>query len=126
MLRQLAPLLVASAALAAFLGGHLQPLDDTLAELRFRGAPRQPTGELVLVDIDANSLAAIGRWPWPRAIHARILDQLRGLNSGAIGYDIDFSTASTSDADRQLAEALEGADGSVVLPAFNQSLDGVL
>jgi diguanylate cyclase (GGDEF)-like protein len=124
MLRQLAPLLVASIALAAFLDGKLQPLDDTLDELRFQNAPRQPTGDLVLVDIDAKSLSAIGRWPWPRAIHAEILNELTRLNAAAIGYDIDFSTTSTTEADRKLAEALEAANAALVLPAFNQNLDG--
>ena len=60
-------------------------------DLRFRLTEREPTGNIVLVDIDAKSIAAEGRWPWPRRIHAELVDGLRALGASEIAFDVDFS-----------------------------------
>ena len=41
----------------------------------------------VIVDIDNESLAEIGQWPWPRTILARLTNQLTRLGAAAIGHD---------------------------------------
>src|SRR3546814_5287117 len=38
---------------------------------------RPATGKLVLVEIDARSLAALDHWPWPRSYHALAIEALR-------------------------------------------------
>ena len=120
-LRRLAPILaVALLACLAYGSGALRALDDRLAELRFGHATRPPTGELVLLDIDAKSLAAIGTWPWSRTVHAKLVDALAGFGAAEIALDIDFSTASTPDGDLALEQALAAAGGAVILAAFNQ------
>jgi diguanylate cyclase (GGDEF)-like protein len=125
VLRHLAAILaVALLALAAYSLGALRPLDDRLAEFRFGQVTRAPTGDIVLVDIDAKSLAAIGTWPWPRNVHADIIDALTRLEAAEIAFDIDFSTRSTPAADLALEAALRRANGSVILAVFNQDLDG--
>ncbi len=125
MLRHLAAILaVALLALAAYSVGALQPLDSRLTELRFGQVARPPTGDIVLVDIDAKSLAAIGTWPWPRNVHADIIDALTRLEAAEIAFDIDFSTTSTPAADLALEAALRRANGSVILAVFNQDFDG--
>ena len=35
--------------------------------------PREPTGEVVLADIDEESLRRLGQWPWPRSVLARLV-----------------------------------------------------
>ena len=44
----------------------------------------------VLVDIDEQSLARYGQWPWPRYRLARLLDTLTGMHPASIGVDIIF------------------------------------
>ena len=40
--------------------------------------PRVPTSQPVaIIDIDEESLAAYGQWPWPRTVMARLVDELR-------------------------------------------------
>src|SRR5918998_188855 len=125
MLRHLAAILaVALLALAAYAAGALRPVDDRLAEFRFGQVARPPTGDIVLVDIDAKSLAAIGTWPWPRSVHAAIIDALTRLEAAEIAFDIDFSTTSTPAADLALEAALRRANGSVILAVFNQDFHG--
>src|SRR5689334_13776293 len=106
-------------ALAAVSGLH-EPLRNALTALRFDWLRRDASGNVVLVAIDPPSLKQAGVWPWPRSMHATLLDVLDGAGATDIVFDIDFSSASTPDADRAFAEALRRAGGSVVLPAFKQ------
>lgn len=111
-------LALAAGGLFTFIG--LQPLQSTLDDLRFRMLSRPPSGRLLLVDIDAPSLQALGPWPWPRTVHARILDRLVALGAAEIAFDIDFSSPSRDDDDASFERALQRADGSVMLAALKQ------
>jgi diguanylate cyclase (GGDEF)-like protein len=99
-------------------------VQDALGDARMALAGRPPTGDVIVVDIDEQSLAAVGRWPWPRSIHAAIVDALRVDGAAGIALDIDFSAASSPAEDRALADALARADGAVVLAAFRQRTTG--
>jgi adenylate cyclase len=43
-----------------------------------------------VVDIDEDSLKAIGQWPWPRTVLANLVDKLAAGGAAAIGFDIVF------------------------------------
>ena len=119
--------LFAVAALAQ-LAGWLRPLDDALRDLRFAGDRRDPTGSIVLAEIDANALDAVGVWPWPRSIHGEVLTRLLDLGAAEVAFDIDFSQPSIPAEDEAFAAGLEAAGGYALLPAFRQltSADGVV
>jgi len=69
----------------------------------------------VVVAIDEPSIGEIGqRWPWPRQIHAKLIESLRAAGAKTIVFDIVFADPSTEEADAALAKAL-GPD--VVLAA---------
>src|SRR5262245_32669757 len=106
-------------ALTLMAGLHA-PLRNALLALRFDMLSRPASGEVVLVAIDSSSLKQAGVWPWPRTMHASLVDVLDSAGATDIVFDVDFSAASTPDADRAFAEALRRAGGSVVLPAFKQ------
>src|SRR6202035_5284725 len=113
-------LFTACALAAALLTGVPDALRNFLFDLRFHYFPRQASGDVVLVAIDSPSIEAIGVWPWPRRIHADLLDKLESVGASDIAFDIDFSTASSPQSDEALVAALEKAGGSVVLPSFKQ------
>ncbi len=46
---------------------------------------------VVIIDIDENSLGKFGQFPWSRSVFAKILDQLNTSNPKAIGFDIFFT-----------------------------------
>jgi adenylate cyclase len=54
-----------------------------------------PDPDIVIVDIDEASLAAMqdtaGSWPWPRAVHAELLQGIARRKPRAIVFDILFS-----------------------------------
>ena len=62
----------------------------------------------------------MGRWPWDRTIHARLIDALLKLDADTIAFDVDFSSASTPEGDAALEAALKRADGGVILAALRQ------
>ncbi|WP_028231774.1 CHASE2 domain-containing protein [Paraburkholderia mimosarum] len=70
--------------------------------LATRSLPVSP--DIVLVEIDNASVAALGRWPWPRALHARLVDQLAKAGAAAVVYDVLFTESSPDDA--RFAQAL--------------------
>lgn len=69
--------------------------------------------DIVIVAIDDRSLEALGRWPWSRDLHARMIDRLDAAGARAVAYDILFPEHSP--ADPTLAGALRRA-GNVYLP----------
>jgi adenylate cyclase len=45
---------------------------------------------VAIVDVDDESLAKIGQWPWPRSILARLVDRLTEGGAASIGFDMLF------------------------------------
>lgn len=83
---------------------------------RLRG-PLAPHSEIVIVAIDEPSFAEIPKqWPWPRSLHARLIEQLQKAGARVIGFDILFAEPSQPEEDRALARAIQEA-GNVVLAA---------
>lgn len=120
VLRSAVTLGVLGSILLAGLLGAFRLLDLELQSLRFREASRDVSGEVVFVDIDAGSLQQVGLWPWPRSLHAQILDRLIEMDAAEVVFDIDFSAASTPDQDAAFEAALERAGGYAYLAAFRQ------
>src|SRR5436190_14458668 len=80
--------------IAADFGGLLASPENWLYDLRARTcqffAP-PPTDKLVHLDIDDRAVEVIGRWPWPRAKWAEILDELRLAGPKVVELDVIFS-----------------------------------
>ncbi len=120
-LRTWSPVLLLAALVVILTGlGALRPLEDGLGAQRFRLTERAPTGGLVVVEIDAASLEAAGRWPWSRDRYALAIGNLQAAGARVVGLDVDFSARSTPDADARLAQAVSAWPGGVVLPTFIQ------
>ncbi|MDA0261666.1 MAG: adenylate/guanylate cyclase domain-containing protein [Proteobacteria bacterium] len=45
----------------------------------------------VIVDLDEESLAELGQWPWPRTLVAQMLENLMKMDAAVVGFDILFS-----------------------------------
>ena len=100
-------------------GAH-NALQNAVTDMRFAWVPRQASGKIVLVAIDPHSIETIGVWPWPRRLHADLIDKLESAGASDIAFDVDFSSPSNPAFDQAFVDALQRAGGSVVLPAFMQ------
>jgi adenylate cyclase len=146
--KRAAAVLVGLAAAAIVLGsaqlftavsrGGLSPFE--LAEVRTydwrleqTARPDAARKDIALVEIDEYSLRSLqpnaGRWPWPRAVHAMLIDYLARAPANVIAYDVVFSDADTrrgfdfgestmsgAESDRALADSIK-ASGNVILVA---------
>ncbi|MFP6560735.1 CHASE2 domain-containing protein [Paraburkholderia sp. B3] len=93
---------------------------DHLVYDRFLTARSHPVSpDIVIVEIDNASVTALGRWPWPRSVHARLVDQLAKAGVAAVVYDVLFTEPSPDDA--RLAEAF--AARPVYLPILLSQAD---
>ncbi|MDW9484773.1 CHASE2 domain-containing protein [Sinorhizobium meliloti] len=88
--------------------------------LSILGRPSLPEDGPVIVAIDEPSMAEIGsQWPWPRALHARLIQALRAAGARAIALDVIFAEpAAAPENDQVLAEVL----GSDVVLAGDETL----
>jgi CHASE2 domain-containing sensor protein len=63
--------------------------------VRYRIFPPKPDPDIVIVDINEESLSAMsgkyGRWPWPRRVLGEFVEQIEKQHPKAIVFDIMFS-----------------------------------
>lgn len=84
-------------------------LTDTMFHLR---GPQPVTGQVVIIDIDNKSLAALGQWPWPRNVVARLIDTLAAHQPAAILLDIVFAEPDRTSPERLIATLLPHTAGA--------------
>ena len=113
--------LVGIAAAAAMgvlvLLGHIEWLElrslDLLFELR---RARQPAAPIVIVTIDESTFQELDiQWPFPRAMHGKLIDRISAGRPLAIGVDLIFDRPSREPADDEaLGAALARARNVVI------------
>jgi hypothetical protein len=113
----LVPLAAASAAL-----GWLARADQAAYDMALQLWRRPPADDVVIIAVDDDSIAAIGRWPWRRAVHATLLNRLTEAQAKAVGLDIILTEADAAAprSDAALAEAIR-RNGKVVLPVVQMT-----
>jgi adenylate cyclase len=80
LLRYLDPFFVRGLRLIAF--DHFQQLDPE---------PYDPNLPIRVVDIDEQSLAKIGQWPWPRTTVRDLLAELTAKGAAVVAFDVLFA-----------------------------------
>ena len=88
-------------------------IDDLAYDGMLQLQTHEPDDRILLVVIDNRSLQHIGRWPWPRATHVRLLDRIAAGHPAAIVYDVLFVEPGPDDA--ALGQAL-ARSAPVLLP----------
>src|ERR1700741_4785911 len=108
--------LVVTLVLLIASGGDLvQSLERKAYDLGVRSASRTPSDRIAVIAIDDQSIANIGRWPWPRDRLAKMTDLLAGANAKVIGNTVFFFEPQTDrglDYIRKMKAVLNPADAS--------------
>ena len=116
--------LLAGLAFVLAAGAWTWRADRVLYDFGLSWFERPVPADIVIVAIDDASIAAIGRWPWPRAVHATALHRLAAARPKAVALDLLLSEPDADPAqDRLLAEAMRAA-APLVLPVSWQSRRG--
>ena len=70
----------------------LQPLSSVTFDAFARHAARAPACDrIAIVDIDEDSLARHGQWPWSRCLLAELTDRILEAGPGVLAFDIVFA-----------------------------------
>ena len=85
---------------------------------------RPPPAEVVVVNVDRDAAARLNLplapEDWPRALHARLTEQLTRAGAVAIAFDILFEKKRDAAADRAFAEAIRRAQNVVLFAYLRQ------
>ena len=108
--------------LTLWLTGVLGGLENKSMDMRFnlRG-DIEHSSSIAIVCADEESIANLGRWPWPRSVHAKLVDRLTKAGAKSIVFDVLFLEPDLDrpEADRVFARAIRRS-GRVTLGAYFQ------
>lgn len=113
-----APLLIGFLTLVAALLGSMNGLgrfDQAFYDRAVIAAERPASDDVLLVTVDGQTVEALGRGPWSRAVHAALLGRLQNARAVGLDFRLNEHDAIDPDGDAALAEAIR-ANGRVVLP----------
>lgn len=65
-------------------GDLVQSLERKAYDLGVNAVSRTPSDKIAVIAIDDRSISNIGRWPWPRDVHARMTDALAAAQAKVI------------------------------------------
>jgi len=68
-----------------------QSLERSFYDWGVRSTDRSPSDRIAVIAIDDESIDNIGRWPWPRDLHAELINRLSEGGARVIGQTVFFS-----------------------------------
>lgn len=89
--------------------------------------PQQTDPDTVMVLMDQQAFQDYGlspKDPWPRSVHARLLDRLKADGPKVVVFDVTWTQADTAEGDAALAQAIR-ENGKVVLAADRIPVPGI-
>jgi len=100
---------VAAFALFASMNDLVPSLERKAYDAALQAASRTPSDKVAIIAIDKQSIDNIGRWPWPRDLHARMIDLLSSANARAVGYLVFFAEPENEKINRTLTKIMDSA-----------------
>jgi len=99
----------------------LQSLERKAYDMAVQAASRTPSERIAIIAIDETSLANLGRWPWSRDLHARLIDRLASAPAKVIASSVFFSEAQLDPGYRYISRLIDivnqaAADGVAQTP----------
>ena len=86
---------------------------DTYQRLNPRNSPDRP---VLVIDVDDESLARIGQWPWPRTILAEMVTRLKDAGTAVVAFDVLFAEPDRASPARVLAPFRDIPEVSAAIP----------
>lgn len=82
---------------------------------------RPQSEHIAIIAIDEKSLEQYGRWPWPRNIHAELIDKLSMGGAKVIGFDLIIAEPDTANPERDhLLAGAVSRNEQVIVPVISE------
>lgn len=85
-----AVLLVAAVVVLHYSTDTIATLERRFYDFASTSTNRHPSPQIAVIAIDDQSIANIGRWPWSRDVHAKLIDQLSAAKAKTIVHTAFF------------------------------------
>ena len=95
----------------------VETLERRFYDFASTSSGRQPSDRIAIIAIDDQSVRNIGRWPWPRDVHAQMIDMLSAAKAKTIVHTVFFFEPQTDRGlvfIRKMKEALAQGEQSAV------------
>ena len=89
-------------------------LETFAYDLGLRASQATPSDRIAIIEIDDASIETIGRWPWPRDLHAEIIDRLAAGGAKVIGSTVLFSEPQRDPGLQYIEDLARFYDGSTL------------
>jgi HD-GYP domain-containing protein (c-di-GMP phosphodiesterase class II)/CHASE2 domain-containing sensor protein len=112
----IAALVAVVAAAAVHASGALNRVERDSVDVRFSVRGPERADGIVVVSIDEDTFSELdAKWPFPRTLHAEVVDQVRKAGARLIVYDVQFTEPSGKPrADLALYDAFGRAGGALL------------
>ncbi len=113
--------------LILYVRGTFQVMENRSLDYRFQIRGDRPSHpDVLIITIDEKSIAEMGRWPWPRDVHARLIDRLMRAGAKSVTFDVLFTEPDKDrpEGDLALARAAARSKRVVFGMLFQQGEDG--
>jgi adenylate cyclase len=98
----------------------VQFMRNKVFDMYQRAEPREVKSRPVtIVDLDEESLATVGQWPWPRSIIGDMVANLFRMGAGVVAFDMAFPEPDRL-SPNMIADNVAGLD-----PALEEQLRGL-
>ncbi len=124
-----AVLLVAAVAVLHYSTDAISTLERRFYDFASTSTSRQPSSQIAVIAIDDQSIANIGRWPWSRDVHAKLIDQLTAVKAKTIVHTAFFFEPQVDrglDFIRQMKDVLLADDPTQAKPSGHDKLMEVI
>jgi serine/threonine-protein kinase len=82
---------IVAAVMALHLGtDFISGLERRFYDFASTSTARQPSDRIAVIAIDDQSIANLGRWPWQRDVHAKLIDLLAAAKAKTIAHTVFF------------------------------------
>jgi CHASE2 domain-containing sensor protein/predicted Ser/Thr protein kinase len=82
------------------------PAEWGLYDRVLRSSSALPDQDIVIISIDDASIQKLGAWPWPRDVHASLVDKLHDDGARVIAFTTQFDTSQSSDEETEHLRAV--------------------
>ena len=85
--------------------GFIPSVERWAYDVGVRMTSKAPSDRIAVIAIDEASLANIGRWPWSREVHAKLIDELQAAHAKVIAHTAFFTLAASRASASRTVEA---------------------